>query len=286
MTEKNKAGTHESKQEQEQCLLALMTKAAMLFRQTGKSLSAYGDQMEELATRLREERFHLAVLGQFKRGKSSLINALLGGEILPASSIPLTALPTVIRWGEKRQAVITFASGRVEKNVFADDPSLTAYLTRFVAEQENPHNQLAVKQVEVEYPAGFLANGVTLIDTPGIGSTFKHNTETTLQFLSQCDAALFVLSADPPITANEVEFLQTVKKHVRQVFFILNKVDYLSAAERETVIAFCEKFCMNRQMWRKQCRFTGCRRGRRWQPNRPVMYSCLNRATLVRWKRH
>ena len=238
---RNSVGRSERKIEQEQEIFELMAETEMLFRQSGKKFAPYVAHIAELENLLREERFHLAVLGQFKRGKSSLLNALLGGEFLPTSSIPLTALPTVVHWGKTRRAFIFFQNGQVKEAAFSDDQSLTAYLTQFVAEQENPHNRHGVKQVEVEYPAKFLAEGVTLIDTPGIGSTFKHNTETTLQFLHQCDAALFVISADPPITATEVEFLQAVKGHVQKLFFVLNKVDYLSVAERETVIAFLRK---------------------------------------------
>ncbi len=241
LTGGNSVRKSECVQEQEQCLFELMNEAEILFRQAGERLTPYFARTEELADRLREERFHLAVLGQFKRGKSSLINALLGGEFLPTSSIPLTALPTVVRWGKTRRAVIAFQNGQTKEGEFADDQLLTAFLTRFVTEQENPHNCQGVKEVQVEYPADFLIGGVTLIDTPGIGSTFKHNTETTLQFLNQCDAALFIVSADPPITASEVEFLQAVKEHIHKLFFVLNKVDYLNAAERETVIAFLRK---------------------------------------------
>lgn len=224
--------------DREQRLAALLTAAGDQLGEIGGRFAPYAARIEELAARLREERFHLAVLGQFKRGKSSLINALLGGDFLPSGSVPVTALPTVIRRGDIRRATITLTDGRTETGVFADDQELAAYLTRFVAETANPGNRLGVKQVAVEYPAGLLASGVTLIDTPGIGSTFQHNTDTTLQFLSQCDAALFVLSADPPITAAELEFLQAVQRQVRRLFFVLNKVDYLSTAERETVAGF------------------------------------------------
>lgn len=224
--------------DQEERLAALLAEAAERLTQAGSRLAPYAARTDELAIRLQEERFHLAVLGQFKRGKSSLINALLGGEFLPASSVPMTALPTVIRRGNARQAKITFADGRTETGTFADDPALAAYLSRFVAEQANPGNRLGVQQVDVEYPTGLLAGGVTLIDTPGIGSTFRHNTDTTLQFLSQCDAALFVVSADPPITAAELAFLQAVEQHVRRLFFVLNKADYLRRDEREAVTEF------------------------------------------------
>lgn len=223
---------------QEQCFIEDMAQTENLFRQAGERFQNHADRIKELATRLRDEQLNLAVLGQFKRGKSSLINALLCGELLPTSTIPLTALPTVIRWGKKRRVLITFENGRIEEREFENDKMLSAFLSQYVAEEQNPRNHYDVKQVEVKYPAEFLAGGVTLIDTPGVGSTFKHNTETSIQFLDQCDAALFVISADPPITESEIEFLQAVKGHIRRLFFVLNKIDYLNVNERETVIAF------------------------------------------------
>ncbi len=241
MTGGNTVGLDKRVRQCEQDMLQLLSEAEGLFCQHQERFKPYAERTKELADRLREERFHLAVLGQFKRGKSSLINALLGGEFLPASTVPLTALPTIVRWGKTRRSVIMFQNRQLIEQSFADDRALTEFLTQFVAEQNNPHNYQGVQQVEVEYPSDFLAGGVTLIDTPGIGSTFKHNTETTLRFLHQCDAALFVVSADPPITASEVEFLQSVQEHVHKLFFVLNKIDYLSAAERETVTTFFRK---------------------------------------------
>jgi DNA phosphorothioation-dependent restriction protein DptG len=87
-------------------------------------------------------------------------------------------------------------------------------------------------------PAPILSKGVVLIDTPGIGSTHRHNTQATLNFLQQFDAALFLISADPPITEVELEFLEQVRQKVPRLFFILNKVDYLSDEERNQALSF------------------------------------------------
>jgi GTPase Era involved in 16S rRNA processing len=115
---------------------------------------------------------------------------------------------------------------------------MAEFLARFVTESANPHNRLGVRLVEAIYPAPVLGKGVALIDTPGIGSTFRHNTEATVNFLPQCDAALFVVSADPPITEVEVEFLKLAHRKLARVFFTLNKVDYLDADERGAAVAF------------------------------------------------
>lgn len=210
-------------------------------RSFGSEYAPYADQLRELAGRLDSGRFHLAVLGQFKRGKSTLINALLGESLLPSSVIPLTAIPTLIAYGDKKSVRIRFQGDRDDEVVESGTShELYRALLHYVSEEFNPKNELGVLQVEVTHPAPILAEGVVLIDTPGIGSIHQHNTEMTLNFLAQCDAALFLVSADPPITEVEVEFLRTIREAVTKVFFVLNKIDYLTDDERETALAFFE----------------------------------------------
>jgi len=208
----------------------------------GAEFEADRDRLDGLRQRLQEERCHLAVLGQFKRGKSTLINALLGAPVLPAAVVPLTSIPTFLHGGEQLTARVVFGTSKPDEQ-FAGSESdgLAEFLEKFVTEEANPHNRLGVEQVEVTYPAAVLRQGLALIDTPGIGSTFRHNTEATLNFLPQCDAALFVVSADPPVTEVEIEFLKHVRSKLARVFFILNKVDYLDADERLTAVAFLQR---------------------------------------------
>ena len=196
-------------------------------------------RVAELSQRLDEGRFHLAVLGQFKRGKSTLLNALLGEPLLPTSVVPLTAIPTFLRAGRRWQAKVAYADGHPGEQVTGDQSrEITTFLEKYVTEAANPGNRLGVNHVEVASPSEILDRGVVLIDTPGIGSTFRHNTEATLNFLPQCDAALFLVSADPPITEVEVDFLKEVRAKVVRLFFLLNKVDYLSDEERDEAVGF------------------------------------------------
>jgi GTPase Era involved in 16S rRNA processing len=189
--------------------------------------------LQDLQERLTTGRFHLAVLGQFKRGKSTLLNALLGEPFLPMAVVPLTAIPTLIMHGPVREAQVIFQDGRVT----AIPPSA---LDQYVTETANPHNQLGVDRVEVRHPARLLAQGVVLIDTPGIGSTLAHNAATALDFLAEVDAAFFLVSADPPLTAAELDFLKAVQQRVERLFFLLNKVDYLTPGEQEEALRFLE----------------------------------------------
>ncbi len=223
-------------------LLPLLSEAIAQMTLIGEEFSRECQKLGELHARLNEERFHLAVLGQFKRGKSTLLNALLGEDWLPTSVVPLTAIPTFLFPGSTIQARIIYHNGTSPKTVVPRErDELRMLLAQFVTEEGNPQNQHDVNFVEVFHPAPLLHRGVVLIDTPGIGSTFQHNTRTTLNFLSECDAALFVVSADPPLTEVEVGFLKEVRTKVAHLFFVLNKVDYLAPDERQAALAFLEK---------------------------------------------
>ncbi|BBB32686.1 conserved hypothetical protein [Thermotomaculum hydrothermale] len=196
-----------------------------------------------LEERFSEGRLNLAVLGQFKRGKSTLLNALLGVDVLPSAVVPLTAIPTFLKSGKNLSAKIVFNSERKPEIFEVENISqLRVFVGQFVTEENNPENEKNVLEVEIKIPDNpLLKNRVVLIDTPGIGSTYKHNTEATLNFLPQCDAALFVVSSDPPITEVELDFLKKVKEKVPRLFFVLNKIDYLDEDERGEVLDFLKK---------------------------------------------
>ena len=205
-------------------------------------LSYHKTYLLELLNRLEEGKFNLAVLGQFKRGKSTLVNALLGYKILPSSIIPLTAIPTFIYYSNEKKAKVIFNAKKEKfEELKGDINELTEFLKKYVTEEHNPKNKYNVLKVELYLPSEILKDGFIIIDTPGIGSTHKHNTEMTLNFLPQCDGALFVTSVDPPITEVEIDFLKRVSERALKIYFILNKIDYLDEDERKTSIEFLVK---------------------------------------------
>ncbi len=190
------------------------------------------ERLKELLKRLGEGKLHFAVLGQFKRGKSTFLNSLIGKKILPSSVVPLTAIPTFLLYSETPYLKIIFEDENKHPELIETSiENIEEIIENYVTEEKNPKNKLGVNFVEVYIPSDLLKQGIILIDTPGIGSTFTHNTETTLNFLPQCDAAFFVVSPDPPITEVEINFLKEVSKKVPRIFFILNKIDYLTSQE-------------------------------------------------------
>jgi len=187
--------------------------------------------IQDLLDKLRQNRFYLVVLGAFKRGKSTLINALLGEAVLPVAVIPLTSVVTILSYGERLTIEVRFHNGE-SRQISKDE------LVDFITEKGNPGNQKGVREVEITYPSEYLRDGVRIIDTPGVGSVYSHNTEIAYNFLPQVDAAVFVVTADPPLSAAEQEFLQDIREYVHKLFFVLNKIDHVEESDRQEALEF------------------------------------------------
>jgi GTP-binding protein EngB required for normal cell division len=190
-----------------------------------------GCPCEELREKVQTNIFNLVVVGQFKRGKTSLINALLGAEILPVAVVPLTSIVTIMTYGDALRIRVYFNDGRVTE---IRPESLPEYVT----EKGNPKNIKEVKEVVITYPSSYLKDGVRLIDTPGVGSIYQHNTDVAYQYLPKSDAALFLLSVDQPVSKAELDFLKDVKEYSNRIFFLLNKADYLTEKDLNESIEF------------------------------------------------
>jgi GTP-binding protein EngB required for normal cell division len=198
-------------------------------------------EADSLAARLAEGRFYVACVGQFKRGKSTLINALVGEPILPAGVVPVTAVVTVVRHGPERTARVRIADGEWRVVPWAE-------LTDYVSEDRNPGNRKGVAAVEAFVPSRLLAGGMCLVDTPGLGSVFAEATAATRAFVPHIDAALVVIGADPPISGDEAALALEVGRQVDRVIVVLNKADRLSDIERHEAIRFAERVLTGRTM--------------------------------------
>ncbi|HUX66566.1 MAG TPA: dynamin family protein [Terriglobales bacterium] len=194
----------------------------------------------DLERRLAAGRCYLACVGQFKRGKSTLIDALVGGaggaggRLLPSGVVPVTTVPTVVRFGAERRAQV-----RLGDQPWREVP--LAALADYVSEQRNPQNQKGVAGVEVFTPSPLLASGLCLVDTPGLGSVFASNTAATRELVPQLDAALVVIGADPPLAGEELELVAEVAARVPDLVFVLNKADRASPQDCAAAAAFARQ---------------------------------------------
>jgi GTPase SAR1 family protein len=203
-----------------------------------------GCPCEELKEKIQNNVFNLVVLGQFKRGKTSLINALLGAEILPTAVVPLTSIATILKYGEELKINVYFNDNKV---IEIKPESLSEYVT----EKGNPGNEKNVLEVIITYPSDYLKDGVRLIDTPGVGSIYQHNTDVAYQYLPKSDAALFLLSVDQPVGQAELDFLKDVKEYSHRIFFLQNKADYVGSEDLNESITFSKRIieeCMNHEV--------------------------------------
>ena len=180
--------------------------------------------LDQFKEKLEHNIFNIVVMGQFKRGKTSLINTLIGDDLLPVAVVPLTSIATIITYGEDTKISVCFNDGRcetIEINQLAD----------YVTEKGNPKNIKDVAEVYITYPSKYLKDGVRLVDTPGVGSVYQHNTDVAYRYLPKSDAVFFLVSVDQPMSQNELDFLKDVKEYSSKIFFILNKKDYLNDKE-------------------------------------------------------
>ncbi|HEY7261649.1 MAG TPA: dynamin family protein [Trebonia sp.] len=189
-------------------------------------------QARELLARLAADRFQLAVVGQFSRGKTTLMNALLGGAYLPMGTLPMTSVITRVRYGSRPRAIVRRrASGLGAEVPLATVGDYVAQISATRAEQQ-------VALVEVEVPAEILRLGFELIDTPGVGSAIEINTATTRRFLPEVDAVIFVTGFDSALTEAEASFLADAARHAGKLFLVLNKRDLVSDRDAAAVAAF------------------------------------------------
>jgi len=192
------------------------------------------ERLAALQDRLESARLRALVAGEAKRGKSTLINALLGRDVLPSGVTPLTAVTTTVRYGDDEHVQVRFLDGHEEKHPLAALPDL-------VTERGNPGNRRRIDGVTVYLAAPVLEGGVELVDTPGTGSVFEWDTHAAHEALESMDAAVFVLTADPPVSASERDLLRRVAGLSVTTFAVLNKADRLDKPELAEAVEFTRR---------------------------------------------
>ena len=203
---------------------ALIIEVAKTLQQIGRADLA--ERASVAAARVRRPATVVCVVGEFKQGKSSLINALLAQSICPVDDDLATSAITLVRWGEQPVAVVR----RGAESGKAGDPPTTETIPieqvgDWVSEIGNPGNHKRVERVDIVVPSALLQQGLVLVDTPGMGGLGAGHAAATLGFLPFADGLIFVSDASAELSAPEIEFLQRASDLCPTVLFAQTKID-------------------------------------------------------------
>jgi Dynamin family len=210
---------------------AALTKAAELVELGIRACDAYGRR--DLAARLTAARRSLAdpavnivVAGEFKQGKSSLVNALVGAAVCPVDDDVATAVPTHIRHGAQASAELMFDSDPPRREPVAMDD-----IRRHVVEGGDLRGASGerVAGVEIRLPRKLLAGGLVLVDTPGVGGLGSGHAAASLAAISMADAVIFVTDASQELTRSELDFLRQARSLCKTVLCVMTKTDFYPA---------------------------------------------------------
>ena len=182
-------------------------------------------QLDELRQLVQDERFSVVVIGEFSRGKSTFINALLGAALIPMDVLPETAVIHALHYGEEPALTVVRRDGSTEKGEASSE-----YLQQFVVGNQDVD---AVSYIKIAYPADFLAGNVLLVDTPGVSDMDEQRAEITYGFLPQADVVIVLLDATAPLKKTEKDFInqRVLPQGIRRVIFVANKADHIDPEE-------------------------------------------------------
>jgi GTP-binding protein EngB required for normal cell division len=189
-------------------------------------------QIEACESLLQQDQLiDVAILGQFKSGKSSFLNSLIGKPILPIGVIPVTTTITRLQYGKRERAIVRHFDGQqIEMDIGA--------IEEVTSEARNPANQKNVEVVDLELPSLEKYPGLRLVDTPGMGSIFKYHIETSENWLPEVGTALVAISSDRPLAENDLQLIRDLRKHTPKIVLLLTKADLLSPEQQKEVVLF------------------------------------------------
>ena len=192
-------------------------------------------QLEAAQTLLSENPpIDVAVLGQFKAGKSSFLNSLLNQSVLPVGAIPVTTAVTRLQYGNKERALVRHFDGHTTETSLND-------IVKFTSEAENPGNSKNVAIVDIELPSLQKYSGLRLVDTPGLGSVYKYHQSASEEWLPFVGTALLAVSSDRPLSEHDLNLIRELTSHTPNIIILLTKADLLLPDQQKEVVAFFQR---------------------------------------------
>ena len=187
--------------------------------------------LENIVARLESPDLEVAFFGRVSSGKSSLLNYLLGTEILPVGVLPVTAVLTRLRRAEETELIVRFEISEAQRLPLGR-------IAEFVTEEGNPGNERRVTEVEVRLPNPRLTEGVVFVDTPGVGSLATFGAAQTKAYLPRCDLGILLVDAGSTMNNEEMALLHGFFEAAIPVTVLISKSDLLNAEDQCRVIDY------------------------------------------------
>ncbi len=196
-----------------------------------------GNHLEQARKRLGEQVLGVAVVGEFKRGKSTLVNALLQTDVCPTDADIVTAVPTVVRYGAEPSAAallepVDGSAADSPEGGTVEEPVDVDRLADLVSEAADPSWRRRLRSVEVRLPHRLLKTGLSLVDTPGVGGLESAHGIVTLGALRTTSGVIFVTDASQELTGPEVDFLRQALERCPAAVCVVTKTDLYPAWRR------------------------------------------------------
>ena len=183
--------------------------------------------LRELEMDIQKNFYTVVVLGEFKRGKSTFVNALLGTPLLPTDILPETATINAIMFNEEPKISVVTVDGEKEGEATAD------FLKKFSAQVADENFLNEIRYIKVGYPLEILKNRIVLVDTPGVADLSAQRAEITRQFIPKANTVIFLLDANSPLKKTEKDFIEQhlIPLGITDILFLLNKYDEVDEEE-------------------------------------------------------
>ena len=248
-----------------------------------KSLGLSGEvqKLQKTAHQLDSDSFKTLIIGEFKRGKSAFINALLGQEVLPSYAIPCTAVINEIKYGPEEKAILHFANPFPESTPFKLARDVQKHIDAHRSDGEIPPMEIPpgrlkefvtipnpakdqaesvfespYKKVELFWPLPLLKNNIEIIDSPGLNEN-KSRTLITTDYLGQADAIIFVMTCTALASQTEMDVIDnTLRRNgFEDLFFVCTRFDEIAPKEQEVVMTYINEKLRNRTNLRNGIQF-------------------------------
>lgn len=189
-------------------------------------------QITRLFDRISSNSVTIMVCGEFKRGKSSIVNAIVGEQICPVDDCITTSSVSLIKYGAQPRVVRHFLN--VDNKVVTECVNIESIEKFSKGSSINTDNTILL---EIEIPNEKLKSGLSILDTPGIGGLDPRHLSLTTFALTKADCVFFVADAQEPISASELSFIKDkISPFGTNIKVILNKIDLLTEDEVKSLV--------------------------------------------------